>query len=140
MALSFRIRSSHGLKGNVGSAVARTVHVVDDDDAVRDSLRALLESYGLLVRDYASGNDFLQEFSGFGAVCLVLDIHMPGITGFELLEILKARNVQIPVIVITGRADSRLRGRLAQTGAVAVLEKPIDEDELIRAIEAAFAE
>ncbi len=119
---------------------ARTVHIVDDDDAARDSLRALLESYGFLVTDHASGNDFLREFSGMGPACLLLDIHMPGISGFELLKILRARNLHIPVIMISGRVDSDLRGRLTQNGAAAVFDKPLDEDELIQAIEAALAD
>ncbi len=120
-------------------AAARTVHIVDDDDAVRDSLRALLESYGFLVTDHASGNDFLREFSGMEPACLLLDVHMPGISGFELLKILRARNLHIPVIVISGCTDSNLRGRLTQNGAAAVFDKPLDEDELIQAIEAAFS-
>ncbi len=116
------------------------IHIVDDDDAVRDSLHALLESHGLLVCSHASGVDFLQEFSGVGPACLVLDIHMPGINGFEILEVLRARNLQTPFIVITGRADPVMRERLTQDGAVAVFDKPVDEDQLTAAIETAFAD
>ncbi len=120
-------------------AAARRVHIVDDDDAVRDSLHALLESYGLIARTYASANDFLQEFSEAGRACLVLDVHMPGLNGLELVEVLKSRSLHIPFIVVTGRADSVLRDELIQSGAVAVFDKPVGEEELVRAIEVAFA-
>ena len=121
-------------------SVARTIHIVDDDDAVRDSLRALLESYDFLVTDHASGDDFLRKFSGLALGCVLLDIHMPGISGLELLRILRSRGVQIPVIAISGQADSELRADFTQNGALAVFDKPVNEDELIGAIEAAFAD
>jgi FixJ family two-component response regulator len=128
------------LEANVQRTLARTIHIVDDDDAVRDSLRALLESYDFLVTDHASGDDFLREFSGLALGCVLLDIHMPGISGLELLKILRSRGLHIPAIVISGRADSELGADLIQNGALAVFDKPVDNDELILAIEAAFAD
>jgi two-component system response regulator FixJ len=124
----------------VHRTLARTIHIVDDDDAVRDSLRALLESYDFLVTDHESGDDFLREYSGLALGCVLLDIHMPGMSGLELLKILRGRGLHILAIVISARADSELRADLIKNGAVAVFDKPVDEDQLIRAIEAAFVD
>ena len=117
----------------------RLVHIVDDDAAVRDSLRALLESCGLAVCDYASGRDFLDHGADSQAGCVVLDIHMPGLSGLELLDILRAKHFALPVIVITGRSDPALRLRARVAGAVAVFDKPVDEAQLLGAIEGAWA-
>ncbi|MEQ8268979.1 MAG: response regulator [Parvibaculum sp.] len=112
-----------------------TIYVVDDDDAVRDSMRALLESHGLTVRDYSSALHFLGEEERLYATegfygCLLLDLHMPGMDGAELLERLSERGSPLPVIVLTGRADATLRERVIRAGARALLEKPVTEDEL----------
>jgi two-component system, LuxR family, response regulator FixJ len=117
---------------------ARTVRVVDDDEAVRDSMRALLEACGLTVRDYASAVEFLADCPETCRDCVLLDIHMPGMTGLELLEILHNRGAMPPVIAITGRADAVLRSRAHDAGAIAVFDKPLDEDLLLGAIEAAW--
>jgi two-component system response regulator TtrR len=120
-------------------ATASPVFLVDDDDAVRDSIRALLESYGLEVRDYASGMAFLADPVVGDRGCLILDMHMPGMTGLEVLEIMRRDARRLPVIAITGRADGRLVERLRTAGARAVFEKPIDDAVLMRAIEHAVA-
>jgi len=116
-----------------------TIYIVDDDDAVRDSMRALLESHGLAVRDYASAHRFLDdeevhERNGLPR-CLLLDLHMPGMGGAELLERLREANSPIPVIVLTGRADVPLRDRVIRAGARVLLEKPVGYDDLMREIE-----
>ncbi|ABS63654.1 response regulator receiver protein [Parvibaculum lavamentivorans DS-1] len=117
-----------------------TIYVVDDDDAVRDSMRALLESHGLTVRDYSSALHFLSDndddLRAKGSIhgCLLLDLHMPGMNGVELLERLKEMENLLPVIVFTGRADAVLRNRVMQAGACALLEKPVNEDDLKREI------
>ncbi|HUD51375.1 response regulator transcription factor [Parvibaculum sp.] len=116
----------------------RPVCVVDDDDAVRDSVRILLESHGLTVRDYASARAFLAEAAAEGG-CLLLDLHMPEMSGLELLEKLRADHVGIPTIIMTGRSDAGLRARAQRAGAVAFLDKPVDEDELLDSIQNAFA-
>ncbi len=115
----------------------RAVCVVDDDEAVRDSMRVLLESHGLTVRDYASARAFLAEVPGDG--CLLLDLHMPEMNGLELLEKLRAERVDIPTIIMTGRSDAGLRARAQKAGAIAFLDKPADEDKLIDSIEHALA-
>jgi FixJ family two-component response regulator len=110
------------------------IHVVDDDEAVRDSMQILLESYGFAVRDYASAVDFLAVNKTLPVGCLLLDLHMPGMTGLELLEILRARGFDCPVILVTGRSDSQLRERASRAGAIALLDKPVDDDLLLGAL------
>jgi two-component system response regulator FixJ len=116
----------------------RMVFVVDDDDAVRDSMCALLESAGIVVRDYASANDFLQSMSLNSTGCLLLDLHMPGMSGIELLERLRAEGNRIPVIVMTGRSDPALKERVIRGGALELLDKPVDEAMLMNALDRAF--
>jgi two-component system response regulator FixJ len=114
------------------------VCVVDDDAAVRDSMRALLESRGLDVRDYASAQAFLDAGMGPDARCLLLDLHMPDMNGIELLETLRRRNINTEAIIITGRSDNALKARALRAGVLDFFEKPVDEDELFRSIDEAF--
>ncbi len=116
----------------------RTVCVVDDDEAVRDSMRALLESHGMIVRDYASARAFLADADDAPVECFLLDLHMPEMSGLDLLETLRLRHIETPVIVITGRSDVTLRERARRAGVLAFLDKPVDEDELILSISMAF--
>jgi two-component system, LuxR family, response regulator FixJ len=116
-----------------------TVHIVDDDDAVRDSFRSLLESHGLTVRDYASADDFLADRQQQRTGCLLLDVHMPGMTGLELLGKVREDRSHLPVIAITGRSDSTLKRQLARVGAFALLEKPTNAEVLLWTIESAVA-
>jgi len=115
-----------------------TIYVLDDDDAVRDSLKILLESYDLTVRDFASVPDFLNELESNGAGCLVLDLHLPVMGGFGVMDMLTRRGSRIPVIVITGRGDSQTKKRALEAGAVAFLEKPVNDQSLMMAIQAAL--
>ena len=115
------------------------VHVVDDDDAVRDSMRILLESYGMEVRDYPSAQAFLAANRRPSAGCLLLDLHMPGMTGLELLEELRQAGSSLPVIIITGRSDSVLKERAVRAGAMALLDKPVDDDLLMDVLTHALA-
>jgi len=115
------------------------IYIVDDDSAVRESLAALLETYGFGLSLHASGNDFLSGYSFDGAGCVVLDINMPGISGMDVLRRLRARGCRVPVIAITGRGDPGLKEQLVQMGADVVFDKPVDEDELLHAIDSAFA-
>lgn len=115
------------------------VHVVDDDEAVRDSMRALLESYGIEVRAYASATEFLLASPAQPKGCVLLDLHMPGINGLELLDMLHARGSKLPVIAITGRSDSALRERVVRAGAMMLLEKPVADDMLLNSLARALS-
>jgi two-component system, LuxR family, response regulator FixJ len=116
-----------------------TVYIVDDDDAVRDSLCSLLESHGLRVRGYTSADDFLGDRQPSKIGCLLLDLHMPGMTGLQLLGKLRMDRSRLPVIAITGRSDPMLKKQVAQAGAFALLEKPMDEEVLLWTIKSAVA-
>jgi FixJ family two-component response regulator len=114
-----------------------TVCILDDDDAVRDSLRVLLESYALEVRDFGSGQDLLdaQDLEGVG--CFVVDFHMPEMNGMELLEVLRARGITAPAVIVS--AVSVEAETEADPGPVSVLSKPVPEKELIGWIRRALA-
>jgi FixJ family two-component response regulator len=115
-----------------------TIFVVDDDDAVRDSLKVLLESYQLSVRDFGSVPEFLAGIEPVKGGCLVLDLHLPAMGGFEVMTTLARRGLRLPVIVITGRGDAQTRTQAFRAGAVAFLEKPVDDRLLMNAIETAL--
>jgi two-component system, LuxR family, response regulator FixJ len=112
-----------------------SIHIVDDDDAVRDSLQLLLGlTYGR-VRAFESAIGFLTEVESDLPDCLILDIHMPEKTGLEVMRELMRKSIIIPTILITGKADTKLRLEAIAKGAVAILDKPLDHDMLIHAIE-----
>lgn len=114
------------------------VYIVDDDEAVRDSMRLLLESCGFVARDFASADLFLQADSG-DMGCLLLDLHMPGMSGVELLRLIRARGVKRPVIVISGRRDPAQDADVWAAGASALLSKPFDDQQLLDLIEQALS-
>ena len=116
-----------------------TIYIVDDDDAVRDSLRALLESCEFEVRDFGSATEFLTRCNGMRGDCLLLDLHMPQVDGLSLLEQMRADGCQLPTIVITGRSDPLLKQRALQIGAFALFDKPVAEDALLNAIDLAIS-
>lgn len=121
-----------GPRANTNSDI--TVYVVEDDWPVRDSLVALLEAEGFSTEAYSSSEAFLAHFHPGGDVCLLLDLELAGKSGLELLQLLGSRRHHLPVIVITGNADLRVRARALDLGAEAVFVKPSDPDVLIETI------
>jgi len=110
--------------------VASTVYIVDDDEAVRDSLRWLLEANSYRVRAYASAESFLAEYDEQQPGVLIVDVRMPGMSGLELQEQLIARKSTMPVVFITGHGDIPMAISTMKKGAVDFLEKPFDETAL----------
>lgn len=115
-----------------------TIYVVDDDESVRDSIGILLSSHGMDARIYSSARDFLDENSAARTGCLVADLHMPEMTGLDLLEHIRKYGPYLPVIVMTGRGDPQLRERAERAGAFGFLEKPLDGAVLMQTIRAAL--
>ena len=107
------------------------IGLVDDDDATRDAIRFLLECEALSVRDFPSCAAHLEMAACDEADCLILDIHMPGMSGLELLEQLRAEGATMPIILMTGRPTPAIERRAAAAGAVAVLEKPFRGNHLV---------
>jgi two-component system response regulator FixJ len=113
----------------------RVVHIIDDDDAVRQSLAFLLGSAGLTVRLYDSASAFLAGLSTVRNGCLVTDVRMPDMTGIELLRQLRAKACKLPAIVITGHGDVALAVEAMKAGAVDFIEKPFDETAILSAVQ-----
>ena len=110
--------------------IASTVYIVDDDEAVRDSLRWLLEANSYRVRAYASAESFLAEYDEQQPGVLIVDVRMPGMSGLELQEQLIARKSTMPVVFITGHGDIPMAISTMKKGAFDFLEKPFDETAL----------
>jgi FixJ family two-component response regulator len=111
------------------------VFVVDDDQSLLESVTLLLESAGYQSRGFGSAEELLASGLVQTARCLILDIKLPGMSGFELREYLTATNILTPVIFITSHARLRLEERALRLGAVAYLRKPFDEEALLDAIQ-----
>jgi len=116
-----------------------TVFVVDDDDAVRDSLEILLESAGLTVQSFSSPAAFLESDAPIRPGCLVIDVRMPEMSGIEVQEKLAERGCALPVIVMTGHADVPLAVRAMKAGALDFIEKPFEDQTLIDSVKRALA-
>lgn len=117
----------------------QTIHIVDDDQAVRDSVKVLLEAYDFVVRAYASGPEFLAAQDGLRNGCLLLDVNMPEMSGIDVLHEIRARGVDLPVILITGLRENLERVRAAGIGAIDLLEKPFTECALLASVRGALA-
>jgi two-component system response regulator FixJ len=113
---------------------AATVFIVDDDAAVRDSLMLLLESYGCDVRGFGSTEEFLRAYRPLKRQCLILDHHLQGGTGLDFLESIDGAGVGLPVILISGAGDRRLKERAQKAGVVAYFDKPLEISLLMAAI------
>ncbi len=111
-----------------------TVFVVDDDEAVRDSLKMLLTAAGLRVESYPSAASFLKSYTPTHSGCMVLDIRMPGMSGLALQDELHKRRVSLPILFLTGHADVPIAVRALKQGAYDFIEKPLDSQRLVLAV------
>lgn len=114
------------------------VHVIDDDDSVRQSLEFLLRSAKLDVRSHPSAVAFLKELPNLKAGCIVTDVRMPELSGIDLLKRLRESNIAVPVIVITGHGDVTLAVEAMKVGAADFIEKPFDDELMISTVRAAL--
>jgi two-component system response regulator FixJ len=115
-----------------------TVHVIDDDEALRDSLTFLLRTARLDVQSYPSAAAFLEALPEANLSCVITDVRMPGLSGIDLLRRLRERKISVPVIVITGHGDIPLAVEAMKIGAIDFLEKPFDDEVLIASVKAAL--
>jgi two-component system response regulator DctR len=116
-----------------------TVFIVDDDEAIRDSLRWMLKSRGIASRSWDSAEAFLDTYDGAMQGCLVLDIRMEGMSGLELFDRLRALESPLPVIFLTGHADVPMAVAALKKGAHDFVEKPFNDNDLVDKIDAALA-
>jgi two-component system response regulator FixJ len=114
------------------------VHVIDDDEAVRQSLEYLLRAAGVTARTYESAAAFLNALRAIETGCVITDVRMPGISGIELLRRLNEMQVKLPVIVITGHGDVPLAVEAMKNGAVDFLEKPYEDELLLGSVRSAL--
>jgi two-component system response regulator FixJ len=116
-----------------------TIYVVDDDEAVRESLGALLEAQGYQVKGFASAEDFLRAYRGDMRGCLLVDLRMPGMDGLTLLQRLASSGSKLPVVVVTGHGDVPLAVRAMKAGAVDFLQKPYGNEAMLEVVRRALA-
>ncbi|MCU7814093.1 MAG: response regulator transcription factor [Candidatus Thiodiazotropha sp. (ex Rostrolucina anterorostrata)] len=116
-----------------------TVFVVDDDQAMRNSLKWLIESVSMQVEIFESADAFINSYYPGRSGCLLLDVRMPGMSGLELQEYLRANQIAIPVIIITGHGDVPMAVRAMKSGAIDFIEKPFNDELLLESIRHALA-
>jgi RNA polymerase sigma factor (sigma-70 family) len=117
---------------------AATVFIVDDDEAVRDSLALLIESVGLSASTFESASDFLAAYDPGTAGCLVLDVRLPGMSGLDLQQRLAAEGSDLPIVFITGHGDVPMAVRAMRRGAVDFLQKPFGDQDLLDRVQEAL--
>src|ERR1700679_401640 len=110
------------------------IAIVDDDRLIRRSLERLLKSAGLQARSFNSAEDYLDEGDHNGICCIILDIGLPGMSGFELRRRLAEKPDRLPVVFISARDEPEVENNAAQAGAIAFLRKPFEDDALLNAV------
>jgi two-component system response regulator FixJ len=113
------------------------VHVIDDDEAIRESLTFLLDTAGLRSSAYDSAEDFLDRLPQGGAGCIVTDVRMPGMSGLDLVQRLRELGSSLPVVVMTGHGDIPLAVEAMKAGAVDFIEKPFDDETMLQSLRTA---
>ncbi len=120
--------------------VAETVYIIDDDDAVRDSLKGLLELHSYDIETFSSGGDFLARCTPDLKGCVILDINLPGLDGFAVLGRLGLPCAELAVVMITAQADQATERRALDAGATALIRKPFAADRLLALIREALGQ
>jgi two-component system, LuxR family, response regulator FixJ len=118
----------------------KPICIIDDDEGVAASLTALLETFGFGVRSYGSGPEFLADSRHRTAACLIIDQHMPGMTGLDVVAYLQREGIRRPTILISARLDAQTTQRAAGLGVTGVVEKPFEADRLVHLIRTAISE
>jgi FixJ family two-component response regulator len=113
------------------------IFIIDDDESVRRALRRLVQSVGWVAETFATAEDFLQSAGPAIPACLILDMHLPGLSGLELQERLRAEGRGVPVVFITAYGNDKMRAAALAAGAIAFLEKPFEEQSLLTAVDQA---
>jgi FixJ family two-component response regulator len=126
------------IRPDQASALSRRIAIVDDDAAVREALKRLMRSIRFDVTTFGSAEEFLASERVSETDCLILDVYLPGMSGFELQEHLRSQRHAIPVVFITAHADEISRDRAMKAGATELLGKPVRRDALFKAVEAAI--
>ena len=120
---------------DLSDTLSPTVHLIDDDQAVRDGLALLIGTVGLRVQPWSDPQAFLAQFDREGIGAIVLDVRMPGISGLSVLDTLVAQDVDQPVIMLTGHGTVDMCRRAFKAGAAEFLEKPVDDEALLEALQ-----
>lgn len=113
----------------------QTVYIIDDEEQVCSSLRWLFESVQLIVETYENAHLFLEQYSSNMQGCIIIDVRLPGMSGLELLELLKSKKNRIPVIVITGYGDIQMAIRAMKAGALDFIQKPFNDQFLLETVQ-----
>jgi len=127
-----------GAGSPVGKCDARVIAVVDDNEGFRDALHLFLRTFGFEVEAFASGKEFLRSGRLEAVGCVILDLAMPEMNGLEVQQHVAQRGLEIPIVFVTAHRDDYLGQRARATGALAVLRKPADDEELIRLVREAL--
>ena len=129
------------LKLNDGDAVSsdnKQIYILDDDESVRRSLKLLMVSYGFAVDTFSSAEEFFSDVRNRAPGCLILDIHMPGLNGWDTQQRLTKEGYNLPVIVVTADKDDRFKEMAFKAGAVSFLQKPFDDHYLLHMVTRVF--
>lgn len=117
-----------------------TVFIIDDDAAVRDSLMLMIEQEGIKVKTFSSGEEFLAAYQSDTCGCAIIDIRMPGMDGLQLQQELSSRDIQLPIIFLTGHGDIPLSVKAIKAGAIDFLTKPVTRESLLHSVRSAILE
>jgi FixJ family two-component response regulator len=126
--------------GSVGNTATRRISIVDDDASIREALKSLMRSVQFNVDAFGSAEEFLASERVHDTSCLILDLYLPGMSGFELQSRLNSEHRNIPIIFITAHADDASRQKALQGGAIDLLAKPVRREPLFKAIQSAIGQ